>query len=284
VTTDISKGFTTGSAKLREKLCEAAGVTHVSEGGEIRFKVELREDFLRVSASLCGDPLYKRGYKAVLEAAAPLPEHQAAALVRWVLPEPSGVRCVFIPFAGSGTLGFESLLYFTGSGPGAFGRKFSCDLFPGTPEPTMRFLRKKITERWGQAVLPTLLLNDFNEEAVQTLQRNIMGFPFSISAQAISGDAFTLQPTFSATGKILVLLNPPYGSRLAQGSEISKLYRRLGSYLNELGKKYPERIIGGCLCPDEKSWSNFLATLHATKVETHHFTHGGQEMRAVRWT
>jgi hypothetical protein len=52
VTVDISNGFTTGTAELRGTFCRVAGVKHVSEGAQIRFKVELRGDFLRVSVSL----------------------------------------------------------------------------------------------------------------------------------------------------------------------------------------------------------------------------------------
>ena len=80
-----------------------------------------------------------------------------------------------------------------------------------------------------------------------------------------------------------MLLNPPYGDRLAEESDIPALYGRLGEYLYELAKTHSGRIVGGCLCPDERTWRNFLKGLQVAIPETYHFTHGGKEMRIVRW-
>ncbi len=286
VTADVENGFTSSSGKLRENLCKISGLTHVSEGADVRLKIELRGEILRISASLAGEPLYKRGYKARLEAAAPLPEHQAAACVRWVLQglkEPAEISSVFVPFAGSGTLGFEALLVLSGSGPGAFNRKFSCELFPCTPLPTIGFVKRKLSERLTQAKLPAVVFNDFNDEAVEVLKENATAFIKSGNFEVNEGDVFLFKPTFQGTGKILVLLNPPYGDRLAQNSEITELYGRLGNYMRELGEEYKGRVVAGCICPDEPSWRNFLIELNSKDVETHHFTHGGKEMRFVRW-
>jgi 23S rRNA G2445 N2-methylase RlmL len=286
VTTDISGGFSTASAKLRENFCKISGLKHVSEGGELRFKIELRGDFLRISASLCGEPLYKRGYKANLSATAPLPEHQAAACTRWILAgskDSLPVTSIFVPFAGSGTFGFEALLVLCGAGPGSFSRLFACDLFPGTPPATMKFLRRKLAERLSSAQHPHVLFNDFNADAISILKENIAGFPTNPSFEVIEGDFFDLQPKFSADGKILILLNPPYGDRLAKASSIIDLYARIGKRMHNLSREFPDRIIGGCLCPDDFSWRAFLKELNLPSAETRHFTHGGKEMRIVRF-
>ena len=286
VTSDIFRGFTTGSAKLRENFCNIGGVTHVSEGAAIRFKVELRDEMLRILVSLGGEPLYKRGYKTKLIATAPLPEHQAASMIRWIL---SGLKptqkigTIFVPFAGSGTLGFESRLVFSDSGPGAFLRQFSCELFPVTPKPTIEFLRRKLKEKWQSGVTPKIVFNEINEEAVQILNENSQEILVPGKWEIIPGDMFELKPNFTEDGSVLVLLNPPYGNRLGKNTSIGNLYEKLGRHLRQLLDAYPGRIVGGCICPDESSWKRFLSGLNISNTQTHHFTHGGEEMRLVRW-
>lgn len=286
VTAEVSHGFTTYSGKLRENLCKIAGVEHVTEGGQLRFKVELRDELLRILVSLAGDPLYKRGYKVDFSAVAPLPEHQAAACTQWVLEKqnPSEIKTIFVPFAGSGTFGFEALLCLSGAGVGAFPRKYSVDTFPVTSAATMGFLRKKMLDRLNGASLPPVLFNDFNSDAIEMLKANVGAFPRGSVCQVQEGDVFGLDVPFSKEGKILILLNPPYGDRLASDSEVDVFYSRLGQYLKKMGKANQGQIVGGCICPDEKTWSNFLKELGGSKNETHHFTHGGKEMRLVRFT
>lgn len=283
VTADVEKGFTSNSAKLRENLCRIAKVEHVSEGAEIRLKIELRGEILRISASLAGEPLYKRGYKARLEATAPLTEHQAAACTRWVLSQTQQkVSSVYVPFAGSGTFGFESLVVLSEAGPGSFTRKFACELFPCTPQATIGFLKRKLSERLSTVKELPITFVDFNVEVISVLKENTAHFPTGkLTVQC--EDIFKVKPVFPTEGKILILLNPPYGDRLAYDSDIANLYGRLGQYLQTLSKEYPGRIVGGCICPDVPAWSDFLKSLFVDSAETHHFTHGGKEMRLVRW-
>lgn len=283
VTPSVSNGFTNNTAKLRESLCAVARVKHVSEGESLRFKIDLREDFLRISASLCGEPLYKRGYKAKLTAVAPLPEHHAAACARWVLElanEPPNT--VFIPFAGTGTMGFETMLVLSGAGPGAFLRQFACDLFPATPEATMSFFRRKLSEKLAVSPLPQIFFNDFNRDALELLKENTAGFPRHENVTIVEGDAFEVNISF-LQGNVLILLNPPYGDRLAKKISSTPFYGRLGKWIDTLHQTHRDTICGGCICPDEESWRSFNKNLGKISVETHHFTHGGNEMRFVRW-
>lgn len=287
VSTDAFKAFSTSSGKLRENLCNIAGVQHVPEGGKVRFKIELRGEHLRLFVSLAGEPLYKRGYKVDFSATAPLPEHQAAACTRWILAAEKNdlpISSIFVPFAGSGTFGFEALNVLSGSGPGAFSRSYSCELFPCTPTPTMGFLRKKISDKLALLSNTPVVLNDFHPEALKMLRENVAAFPKKELFEIVEGDFFEIAPRFPEVGRILFLLNPPYGDRLAKDSNISALYSELGKKMRDYGQRYKTRMIGGCLCPDDISWKHFLNDLKIPHAETHHFTHGGKEMRIVRWT
>ena len=110
---------------------------------------------LVLSTSLSGRPLYHRGYKSSLRAAAPLPEHHAAACFRWLMllllrehDMRSGRVHVLVPFAGSGTLGFEAMLHRLACSGGAIAsRAFACESFPVSPEATVNYLRRTIAEK-----------------------------------------------------------------------------------------------------------------------------------------
>lgn len=290
VTTDVSQGFTQHSSKLRENFCKISGLTHVSEGGLFRFKVELKSDFLKISVSLCGEPLYKRGYKAKLQATAPLAEHQAAASIHWVMEQgvnSETVSQVFVPFAGTGTFGFESLIVFAKTGSGAFEREFSCDRFPCVSSATMGFYRKKLKERLYSALPPKIIFNEINPEACEVLKENIQKIAQqvkTVSIDLIEGDLFESSVSFAGEGKILMLFNPPYGDRLAKNSSVNQIYKKLGQWTRTQMDRYPNQIVGGCLCPDSSTWREFSKALNTQNTQTHHFTHGGKEMRLVRWS
>ncbi|NDG25790.1 MAG: hypothetical protein EB120_01270, partial [Proteobacteria bacterium] len=287
VTADSFNGFTNLSSKLRENLCRAAQVEHVSEGASLRFKIELRDDQLRISVSLAGEPLYKRGYKAQMSAVAPLPEHHAAACVRWTLAAqnaPKSFEQVFIPFAGSGTLGFESLLVLSGSGPGAFQRTFACELFPCTPQATVGFLKRKIGDQLKSFEAPQIIFNELNPEAMAILRQNASQFSSPDQYQFLEGDLFDLKNSLQPSKTTLILLNPPFGNRLGKQTLMTEFYSRLGKFLTTIIERCQVTGIAGCLCPDESTWRSLTHEIKSANLATHHFTHGGKEMRLVRWT
>lgn len=287
IAVNLHQGFTSGTAKLRTLFCDLTGIGHSTGEDEQRIKCELRGNRFRILISMAGRPLYQRGYKTVLSAVAPLPEHHAAACVRWVLGDPqksAPVKNVYIPFAGSGTLGFETLLVLSGAGVGAFDRSFACESFPFNSSATHAFLRKRISQQLKQLKpAPTIVWNEINAQAIQDLQKNIEAFPAPAQHQMESGDFFQFLPPFSGSEPILMLLNPPYGDRLAKKTVPARLYSQIGKHLNILFSKYKDQLRVGCICPDEMTWKAVMSNVPGEKSETRHFTHGGKDMRLVRW-
>ena len=284
VTIDIIRGFTSGSAKLRSKFCEYAKIEHVSEGTPIRFKLELRDQRVRILVSLAGEPLYKRDYKEVLQAVAPLPEHLAASCIQWVLEQTEEpVGAVWAPFAGSGTFGFESLLVLGAAGPGTFRKSFACEAFPATPLTTIQYLRRKMRENWEKNPVPKIVFNEMNEDVMLILQANTKNFSSQAAFEFQKGNFWDFKMPLPETGSVMLLLNPPFGDRLAKKSSIIEIYKKIGDRLRRESEKVSVEVLGGCLCPDEKTWRSLLSALQPENFATHHFTHGGKEMRILRW-
>jgi 23S rRNA G2445 N2-methylase RlmL len=182
-------------------------------------KVEHRNNTLFVSVCCAGAALYKRGYKSLVHAVAPLKEHHAAACLaalRLHLTAPAPIYrpmgsvesakatatstgrspstlsrerpmpvcanadtktktsqlsnnkapvLIWVPFAGSGTLGFESLLQHLPLPSNAmFGRKYALEKWAHVPTKTVSFLRQSMEEENRRVlrhwITPSLPLGD----------------------------------------------------------------------------------------------------------------------------
>ena len=365
-----------GSDSGMSSLQQEADGAGAGAGNIIR--LSLIENKLSVSISLAGEmELYKRTYKTIGgTATAPLPEHQASACIQWALhtiydrfndeeKARMSINNIIVPFAGTGTLGFESLLTLWGpTGSGLFtARSFPFDDFPivrATTNGGMKSdgndgklklsdmireeMRKEIAQKVSDirtditcdSYLPQLcsgarvLFSDINEDALKTCGDNIASFIQS------SGNVFTermfmkpqcidflnediemskvlchtvmspheesaseecVSKSEYSKGTTFILLNPPFGLRLAKNSSTLSMYTRLATQVicmrdelltlktlvpSELLSPTPS-LVGLCLCPDVKTWSTFITSLTANQFEceTTHFSLGGNDMRLV---
>lgn len=310
VAVKANTSFVVTSGTIRQKFIELLGVKQTEDAG-FRFRLDLYRDRLRVLVSLAGEPMYKRGYKKHLtSAAAPLPEHQAAACVRTALStlekialekvglEKIAFDGVYVPFAGTGTLAFEWLAAHLDLGSGSFGRSFAFESFAGIPATTVAHIRKKMSEvrtasAGAPAILPPVLCIERNAEALSDLSDNAAHFCVlaGIDTKAIgvaAGDFFktdsetALRAMASSGRSILMLLNPPYGQRLKAPAEAKKYFGRIASHIVDLEVRTGASFSGLCLIPEEPASAAFVKSLKGThKTTTVHFTHGGSDIRLV---
>jgi putative N6-adenine-specific DNA methylase len=255
---------------------------------------------------MAGDPLFKRGYKDVLSGAkAPLAEHLAAACFKWALDEIgpklrkdllSGTCPILVPFAGTGTLGFEGVCQLLNIAPGCFRQTYSFESFSFHPAKTLDVIRKRIRLSYTPANL-RLRFGDMDPAACKVLDKNIAGFEPRLSQlMAPSKDSYSSQLALDMTNQvnnfltnpgalasdseqIFLALNPPYGDRLAKKSGGQSIYKRLGCVIHDLSKRHG--VFGFVLCGDEASWRIFLSAIRPLKNKTRHFTHGGIDVRLV---
>jgi 23S rRNA G2445 N2-methylase RlmL len=259
----------------------------------VRFLVEIHRDVCRVWLGISAEPLWKKGYKAVHDHAAPLREDLAACAVRTALNTKKKMETEFtdlvVPFAGSGTLGFESERFLErGIGEQhalAVSEKVRESFFvPKGFEARFANLVKRISLRDPKAKTASLNFQfcEINKDAKDVLTKNLVAFfrerptaKFSIS----SDDCFQWKPKGN---KIFVPLNPPYGERL-KGKGINFL--DLGKWVVDLQKTTKGDVHGFCLCGDETQSKAFIDGLKSSKNEwkskVFHFTQGGLHIRMV---
>jgi len=290
--------------KLKVYLAEAGvHVASVNEdsGSAVRGRVRIESEKNRTQLlmSLAGKPLYMRAYKSVLAGAtAPLPEHHAAACFRWAIGKSdrkteemllTGKAPVIVPFAGTGTLGFESVCQLLHYAPSLFRSDYAFKQFLFNPVKTVSTIERRILSGLKKGT-PRVIFGEIDPKVCEDLKANISGFEektrkFSEDEERVKfyceQNDFLKDPErlFGSEKMVFFLLNPPYGERLAKKTKSEALYGSLGRVLRQLTQKI--NLSGMVLCGDEKSWRQFLMEIGTIKHKTRHFTHGGLDVRAV---
>jgi len=206
-----------------------------TECPDISINVYLRRDEATLCLDLSGESLHRRSYRAQA-VPAPLKENLAAAILLragWPQIAREGGPLVDL-MCGSGTLPIEAAL-------------IAADIAPGMQRYHWGFLRwkKHDSAAWqalmdeaqerrnqGLAQLPAIYGYDNHPAAVRAAQTNVeqAGLADYITIEQ-RGLAYTYALTDKKPG--LVVVNPPYGERLGEESELPELYALLGQQLKK---------------------------------------------------
>ena len=185
--------------------------------------VHLAKDHASVHLDLAGEPLHRRGWRTDIHEA-PLKETLAAAMVR--LSGWDRVRPLVDPMCGSGTIAIEADLWARGVAPGLARERFGFE----------RWASHGATERAALEALKERLRAEERSDGPDVLgcdlDRNVVATATANARRAASRARFrtaALRTLEWPTG--LVISNPPYGVRIAQGSyfdELAEAAPRLG--------------------------------------------------------
>lgn len=176
-----------------------------------------------VSLDTSGELLYRRGYKTHT-VFAPLRETIAAAIL--LAADREEYSCVVDPMCGSGTFSLEMALL-SGLAPG-LPRAFAFEGWPSFRPQHVAFLKTK-----GQPFKvgsKKLWVGDLDAAAVKAARENFSQLGVS-DIPVHQQDFFALVPPPGEN--CLLVLNPPYGKRLALQS-VRQFYRKLGAHLRKV--------------------------------------------------
>ncbi|MFK7889601.1 MAG: bifunctional 23S rRNA (guanine(2069)-N(7))-methyltransferase RlmK/23S rRNA (guanine(2445)-N(2))-methyltransferase RlmL [Granulosicoccus sp.] len=200
------------------------------ETPDLRVNVYLFRDKARVSVDLSGSSLHRRGYR-ISGGLAPLKENLAAALLLaadWPEYHERGLP-FFDPLCGSGTLLTEAAMMATGMAPGLHRDYFG---FLGWKHHDAG-LWQQLTGDANNAVVTTqapIVGADNNSDALAICRENIAAAGLEHAVELVSGDLQRGRPRqLDVCDAGLIVTNPPYGERLAAGSDF---YASLGSALS----------------------------------------------------
>ncbi|MCB9766261.1 MAG: class I SAM-dependent RNA methyltransferase [Alphaproteobacteria bacterium] len=214
---------------------------------EVRARVAGRTATLSVDAG--GGLLHRRGYRKAT-AKAPLRENLAAAILRAAGWRP-GVPLVD-PMCGSGTFSIEAALWAADRAPGLERRPPIVDA-PAFPGSAWGALLQE-AKRSIRPVEGVFLASDRDRGALTAARSNAERAEVAAAitfAQRAVTDPIPSPPT----GPGLVVLNPPYGKRVAENVRLAGLYHAAGRALAaqlpgwRVAALSPDRALAGRLVP-----------------------------------
>jgi putative N6-adenine-specific DNA methylase len=204
------------------------------EDPDLHLRVRLHRDRATLLLDTSGEPLDRRGYRAVTTAA-PVREQLAAACVLasgW-----DGLGPVVDPMCGSGTLLVEAAWLALGRAPGALRRGWAFERLPGFDARAFERIRSELVPAPGPDV--RLLGNDVSAEALRAARANLERAGVLDHATLLRGEASALEPP---PGPGLVVVNPPHGERIGTGTE---QWRALGDLLKQRFKGWKAVVLAG---------------------------------------
>jgi putative N6-adenine-specific DNA methylase len=204
------------------------------EDPEIHLRLRLHRDRATLLLDTSGEPLDRRGYRAVTSSA-PVREQLAAACVLaagW-----DGTGPVVDPMCGSGTLLVEAAWIALGRAPGHLREGWAFERLPGFDPLGFIAVRRETIPAPGPDV--HLWGNDRSAEALRAAHANLERAGLLARATLKRGDAAQLAPP---PGPGLVVVNPPHGERLDTAAES---WRALGDLLKQRYKGWKAVVLAG---------------------------------------
>lgn len=204
-----------------------------TDNPDLRLNIHLSNERLTVSLDSSGESLHKRGYR-VATTEAPISEVLAAGML--LIAGWKGQSDFYDPMCGSGTLPIEAALIARNIAPGVFRQSFGFEKWPDFN-----------AELWNDIYNDDSQEREFDHKiygsdasffAIQQAQKNVKAAGVSkdvelkqIRMEEISNLQFSIHNSQSTTECPLVMINPPYGERLASNKDMEELYGKIGTAL-----------------------------------------------------
>ncbi len=218
-----SRIYHSGAAaqRIATAIGEELGAS-VADDAELCIKARIEDDLCTISVDTSGQSLHKRGHKEEV-GKAPLRETMAALFLRRCGYD--GSEAFFDPMCGSGTLVIEAAEIAADLKPGR-SRHFAFEQLAGFDSDAWQRLRGS-----GSVTTPAVRFHGSDRDAgavrmsrANAVRAGVAEFT-SFQHRAISD----VSPPDGPPG--LVLVNPPYGTRIGDKAQLHGLYGALGQTL-----------------------------------------------------
>ncbi len=197
---------------------------------DVRIHLHLTSDQATLYIDTSGEPLFKRGWRED-KGDAPLKETLAAAMIAatgWQADVP-----LYDPCCGSGTIAIEAAQIACGIPPGGK-RRFAFErLLPYQAH--VWFAIKEEAASEIQASAAPIFGSDVSHRMVDFAQRNAERAGVAHAVQLRGGDALQRMPPCEQPG--VMLLNPPYGERIAAAGTAGRSARERMGVVERAGRE-----------------------------------------------
>lgn len=218
-----SKIYHSGAAAERivTAIQKTLGAPH-SEEADVTVMVRLDHDVCTISLDTSGEPLHKRGYKEAVNRA-PMRETMAALFLQQCGFD--GSEPVLDPMCGSGTFVIEAAEIASRLNPGRF-RHFAFEQLASFDPEAWQLMREVKSRRVPAA---RFYGSDRDAGAIAMSIANAERAGVADCTEFRQATISEIAPPEGPPG--LVIVNPPYGSRIGDKTKLAALYSALGQTL-----------------------------------------------------
>lgn len=194
------------------------------ENADLLLNVHIAGELVTLSLDSSGESLHKRGYR-VATTTAPINEALAAGLL--LMAGWKGETDFYDMMCGSGTLLIEAALIAQNIAPGVFRKGFAFEKWNDFDAELFEQIYNDDSRE--RAFTHKIYGSDAGYYAVQAALKNVQSAGQSrfIEVKQIRVQEIKREEQTPA----LVMMNPPYGERLAQDKDVLRLYQDVGSIL-----------------------------------------------------
>jgi putative N6-adenine-specific DNA methylase len=205
----------------------------INKHAYVTVMARIEDDLVTLSVDTSGELLHKRGAKQAM-AKAPMRENMASLFLR--MAGFDGAEHVFDPMCGSGTFVIEAAEWAQGLRPGR-NRSFAFEKLASFDQTKWNDLKDSVaSEKVFQATG-----SDRDAGAVKASIANAERAGVTASTRFDRKSISDITPPEGKPG--LVILNPPYGTRLGEEKKLKSLYASLGKVLQERFKGWRVGLI-----------------------------------------
>lgn len=206
-----------------KRLSRKYGVAWLEESGPtVQIQFSINKDIATIMLDTSGIALHKRGYRKVANLA-PIRETLAAGIldIARIYPDTQ----LYDPFCGSGTFLIEAAYKAKNIAPGIY-RRFAAEKWDSLPSKIWQTSREEAIEEIRKDIEFTAFGSDISQDSLEIAEANARraGISGLIRLEKADVKNFTIPDR-----KSLVVTNPPYGERLMNGEDLTKLYQTMGN-------------------------------------------------------
>lgn len=188
---------------------------------DLLINVHVANEQVTVSLDSSGESLHKRGYR-VATTEAPINEVLAAGML--LMAGWKGQSDFYDPMCGSGTFPIEATLIARNIAPGVFRQSYAFEKWPDFDAELWSDIYNDDSQE--REFTHKIYGSDASFYAIQQATKNVKsaGLQKDIELRQIRMEELK-------GGEGLVMINPPYGERLASNKDIEELYAKIGTAL-----------------------------------------------------
>ncbi len=251
--------------RIERAVAEALNAQH-SPDAEITIMARIHRDICTISVDTSGESLYKRGYKESVNKA-PMRENMAALFLQQCGYK--GTEPVFDPMCGSGTFVIEAAEIAARLNPGR-ARHFAFEKFLNFDLAAWEKMRR--VERQTSSDF-RFYGSDRDAGAVRMSGENAERAGVAKFTEFKQRTISDIVPPTTSPG--LVIINPPYGTRIGDKKKLMPLYQTLGEVLRARFSRWRVGIITTDIALAKATNLPFLPTTEPVR-------HGGLRVKLFR--